>query len=250
MVCWAHSSLFFCVTSYSSGVHHFGWDFCVCDQFFNPTIEVVTFRLHGGCMLGVFVAGIHPSRTWMSGSFVSVWWNACVHRLDLGLYSHPKVFLEWSQNPCWLQGKNPLYWRLRGRSDPATLHHVGQGAQHTTHWASVALLQSLNPVKRCPPGHCCCLSSSLLWSSGGGVVLPLPRWKGPVSAEPSCRFCQPVCFIPSYQHERASSGEILGLELSVWQRRSAALDHLVWVLSQISSGLAGLTWSLWRWQFF
>ena len=40
-------------------------------------------------MLGVFVAGIHPSRTCMSGSLESVRWNACVHRLDLGLYSHP-----------------------------------------------------------------------------------------------------------------------------------------------------------------
>ena len=28
----------------------------------------------------------------MSGSFESVRWNACVHRLDLGLYSHPKEF--------------------------------------------------------------------------------------------------------------------------------------------------------------
>ena len=26
----------------------------------------------------------------MSGSFESVRWNACEHRLDLGLYSHPK----------------------------------------------------------------------------------------------------------------------------------------------------------------
>ena len=37
--------------------------------FFNPIIKVVTFRLHAGC---VFVAGIHPSRTWTSGSFESV----------------------------------------------------------------------------------------------------------------------------------------------------------------------------------
>ena len=29
----------------------------------------------------------------MSGSFESVRWNGCVHRLDLGLYSHPKEFL-------------------------------------------------------------------------------------------------------------------------------------------------------------
>ena len=33
----------------------------------------------------VFVAGIHPSRTGMSGSFESVLWNTCVHRLVLGL---------------------------------------------------------------------------------------------------------------------------------------------------------------------
>ena len=43
--------------------------------------------VHDGC---VFVASIHPSRTWMSGSFESVRWNACMHRVDLGLYSQPK----------------------------------------------------------------------------------------------------------------------------------------------------------------
>ena len=43
--------------------------FCVRDGFFffffflNPTIEVVTFRLRGGCMLGVFVAGLYSSKT-------------------------------------------------------------------------------------------------------------------------------------------------------------------------------------------
>ena len=39
---------------YIFGVHHVGWDLCVCDCF-NPTIEVVTFRLRGWCMLGVFL---------------------------------------------------------------------------------------------------------------------------------------------------------------------------------------------------
>ena len=29
----------------------------------------------------------------MSGSFQSVRWNACLHRLHLGLYSHPKEVL-------------------------------------------------------------------------------------------------------------------------------------------------------------
>ena len=71
--------------------------------------------VRAGC---VFVAGIHPSRTWTSGSFESVRWNACVLRLDLGLYSHPKEFWgEWSLNPCWLQGKNPLYQKMSPEED-------------------------------------------------------------------------------------------------------------------------------------
>ena len=79
--------------------------------------------VRAGC---VFVAGIHPSRTWTSGSFESVRWNACMHRLDLGLYSHPKEFFgEWSWNPCYLQGKNPLYQKIsQRRIEPATLWTV------------------------------------------------------------------------------------------------------------------------------
>ena len=88
---WSPSSSAF--PSYISGVHHFGCYFCVCDCFLiQPLIEVVTSvsrMVHAGC---VFVACIHPSRAWMSGSFESVWWNVCVHRLDIGLYSHPKEF--------------------------------------------------------------------------------------------------------------------------------------------------------------
>ena len=40
------------------------------------------------CVGCVFDAGIHLSRTWMSGPFKPVLWNACVHRLDLGWYCH------------------------------------------------------------------------------------------------------------------------------------------------------------------
>ena len=91
----------FAFPNYISGVHHFWVRFLRMWPFFNPTIKVVTFRLRGWCVLGVFVAGIHPSRTWTSGSFEPVRWNACVHRLDLSLYSHPKEFWgEWSLNPC------------------------------------------------------------------------------------------------------------------------------------------------------
>ena len=83
--------------------------------------------VRAGC---VFVAGIHPSRTWTSGSFESVRSNACVHRLDLGLYSHPKEFLgEWSLNPCLLQGKNPLYRKISTEED-RTLDAVDSEPKH------------------------------------------------------------------------------------------------------------------------
>ena len=68
---------FFCIPQLYLWGLQFWWDFCVCDHFSNPTSEVVTFHLCGWCMLSVFDAGIHPSRTWVLGSFESVRWNAC-----------------------------------------------------------------------------------------------------------------------------------------------------------------------------
>ena len=111
--------------SYISWVHHFGWAFCVHDPFLinNPTTEVVTFHLHGWCMLGVFLllnAGIYPSRTWMSGSFESARWNACVHRLDRS-YSHPNEFLG-NGVRTYLNSKGKILsiWKIlpRGVSNP------------------------------------------------------------------------------------------------------------------------------------
>ena len=73
----------------------------------------------------VFVAGIHPSRTWTSGPFESVRWNACLHRLDLGLCSHPKEFF-WGGNGVWThvnsKGKIPSTGKCpQRRIEPATL---------------------------------------------------------------------------------------------------------------------------------
>ena len=39
-----------------------------CVTILYPTIKLVTFCLHGWCMLGVFVASIHLFRTWISRS--------------------------------------------------------------------------------------------------------------------------------------------------------------------------------------
>ena len=83
-----------------------------------------------------FLACIHSSRTWMSGSFESMPWDTYVHRLDLGLYSHPKHFLgNGVRTPCQLQGKNSPQPEAQRRIKSAPLHHTGQQAQHITNWA-------------------------------------------------------------------------------------------------------------------
>ena len=72
----------------------FSANFCVCDRVFNPTIEVVAFRLRGWCMMHVsFLLACTRLGHEYQDCFESVLWDACVHRLDLGLYFHPKEFL-------------------------------------------------------------------------------------------------------------------------------------------------------------
>ena len=100
---------FFCLPSYIWGSPFRVRFLCSVTVFVkkNQTTVLFTFCLHGWCMLGVFfVAGIHPSRTWTLGSFESLWWNTCVHRLVLSVYSHPK---ESGGNRVRTKGKNPLY---------------------------------------------------------------------------------------------------------------------------------------------
>ena len=117
----------------SLGFTIFGWDFCACDIWGSHIPS--SWMVHAGC---VFVTGIHPSRTWTSGSFESVRWNACVHRLDFGLYSHPKEF--WgngvgthvnSKGKIPSTGKNSPQRRI----EPTTPHQAGQRARHSTNWA-------------------------------------------------------------------------------------------------------------------
>ena len=62
----------------------------------------------------------------MPGSFESMRWNACVHRLDLGLYSHLKEFLgNGVRNHANSKGKIPSTEAER-RVRPMVLHYTGQ----------------------------------------------------------------------------------------------------------------------------
>ena len=93
--------------------------------------------VHDRC---IFITSIHPSRTCTSGSFEPMRRNPCVHRLDLGLYSHPKEF--WGngvRTHVNSRGKSPLSKKKKKkkkspprRIESTTLHQAGQRAQNTT----------------------------------------------------------------------------------------------------------------------
>ena len=57
----------------------------------------------------------------MPEPFASVRWNSHVHRLDTGLYSHPKEFGNGSESMSTPWEKSPLP-EAQGRVEPATLH--------------------------------------------------------------------------------------------------------------------------------
>ena len=79
-------------------------------------------------------------------NFESMRWNASVHKLDLGLYSHPKEFGENGiRNHVNSKGKNLLNRRLRGGSNPRCCITQDSEAQHTTDRAIAAPLPYLDP---------------------------------------------------------------------------------------------------------
>ena len=64
---------------------------CLFGFFFYSTIELVTFRLRGWCMLGMFLL---PAFTHLGHEYQDLLrWTECVYRLDLGLYSRLKEIL-------------------------------------------------------------------------------------------------------------------------------------------------------------
>ena len=69
----------------SLGFTNFGEIFIYVVLYY-PNMEAVTFCLHGWCMLVSFFLLAFMSRTWMAGSFESMWWNVySMNKLDLNL---------------------------------------------------------------------------------------------------------------------------------------------------------------------
>ena len=86
----------------------------------------------------VFIAGIHLSSTWTSESFESVRWNACEHRLDLGLYSHPAEFMgNGVRNHVNSKGKIPSTRRSeKGRTCDAALRRTANPIHYRLSYSS------------------------------------------------------------------------------------------------------------------
>ena len=57
----------------------------------------------------------------MSGSYESIRWNACVHRLDFGLYSHLKEFWGMEMEPMLTPGEKSPLPEAQSRAEPVML---------------------------------------------------------------------------------------------------------------------------------
>ena len=95
---FSSSSLFL---SCISGVHYFGLDFCICDCL--VTLDS-TFRLHGWCMLGVYLLLAFTCVGHECQDALSPCDGMHVSTDDLGLYCHPKSFGGLESGP---KGKSP-----------------------------------------------------------------------------------------------------------------------------------------------
>ena len=121
---------FFAFPSYISGVHHFWMRFLRMCPFFNPTIKVVTFRLRGWCVLGVFLlpafTGLgHERQDLLSPCDMKC---MCAQTRPRFILSSEGVFGGMEFEPMLTpREKSPLPENVpRGRSNP---RHCGQRAQ-------------------------------------------------------------------------------------------------------------------------
>ena len=121
---WTSSSSSSAFPTCICGVHHFGWEFYICD-FFNPTIEVVIFCLHGfiseqnlSYALWSVVCGV----LWENKTFAIHWGYAVV-----------MMFYDWT--------KALLY--IVGRQWPVVNKHHGSTGSHGVLWMYEPLVACL-----------------------------------------------------------------------------------------------------------
>ena len=104
--------------------------------FFNPTIEVVTFHFRGWCMLDVFLLPAftrlgHECHNLLSPECMEC---MCAQTRPWFMLSSERVFGDWSQNPCELQAKNPLYQKKISSEEYQTHNTASSRTASPTHY--------------------------------------------------------------------------------------------------------------------
>ena len=98
--------------------------------FFNSTIEVVTFRLRGWCVLGVFLL---PEFTLLGHGWLDLWSPCDGMHVFTDFYTrNRKRFREMEPEPMLTPREKSSLPEAQRRIEPMTLHHAGRRAQHTT----------------------------------------------------------------------------------------------------------------------
>ena len=143
--CFLLLFFFFCVPQLYLWASPFWVRFLRMWPFFNPTIEVVTFHLHGWCMLGVFLlpAFTHLGHECQDLLSPCDGMHVCTDKTSVytfirkslgGMESQPKL------NP---RGKSPLPEKFFSEEDRTHDAASSRTAQHTTNWAIPAPLSVL-----------------------------------------------------------------------------------------------------------
>ena len=100
----------------------------------------LSWMVHAGCI----VARIHRSRTWLSGSFESMRWNACVHR-------HQSILPSERGNGVrtLVNSKGKIHW-IGGSEEDWTHRAVSPIYYHGWEWKILVLLKNKKISSRGP----------------------------------------------------------------------------------------------------
>ena len=115
----------------------------------------------------------------MSGSFEYVWWNACVHRLDLGLCSHPKEFWgNGTRNHVNSKGKIPTTGGSEeGWTHDAASHRTASPTHYPLSYSApphIPPIVNIIPTLSGEKARCQCKERWMEVEEGGGEK----RWWG------------------------------------------------------------------------
>ena len=137
--------------------------------FFNPAIEVVTFRLHGWCMLGVFLwpAFTCPGHECHDLLSLRDGMHMCT---DISLYSHPRLLGNGVRSHVNSKGEIPS----TGGSEEGWIHNTAsRRTVSPTHCPLSYSGPSFNPSK-CYRSYMCVLLATefflVLWISCSGFL--------------------------------------------------------------------------------